>query len=172
MIALEITSMKLFMHQLLAADTFDPFLLEEATICTGNTFQIDGKINAAFYQVEAAGIARPADSDGTPYDFRPFQEVRSICFDLMKGKTPPTFFRFVLHLKPEKAKALLEGKQCDVDFSNIKALVLTIRYDGTKTLLTTATAFTTFLLSKEPDLIWDHALQQYLSKKEIPYEQV
>ena len=37
MIALQITSMKNFMNHLLVADTFDPFLLEEATISTALT---------------------------------------------------------------------------------------------------------------------------------------
>ena len=42
MIALQITSMKQFMSQLLAGDTFDVFLLEEATLTTAFTIQIDG----------------------------------------------------------------------------------------------------------------------------------
>ena len=47
MIALQITSMKNFMTQLLAADTFDIFLLEEAVITVGNTISIDGHFNSA-----------------------------------------------------------------------------------------------------------------------------
>ena len=42
MIALQITSTKNFMNHLLVADTFDPFLLEEATISTALTVTIDG----------------------------------------------------------------------------------------------------------------------------------
>ena len=54
MIALQITSMKNFMNHLLVADTFDPFLLEEATVSTALTVTIDGHINKDFY---------PADED-------------------------------------------------------------------------------------------------------------
>ena len=39
MLALQITSLKLLMNQLLAGDTFDLFLLEEAVISTANTCQ-------------------------------------------------------------------------------------------------------------------------------------
>ena len=80
------------------------------------------------------------------------------------------FFRFVLHLMPEKAAALLESRGCDTDASQIRALVLNIRYDGAKAVLTTATAFHTFVPSKEPDAIWDKALLQYLEQKGIGYE--
>ena len=38
MIALQITSMKQFMHHLLVADTFEPFLLEEAVVGTAFRF--------------------------------------------------------------------------------------------------------------------------------------
>lgn len=163
MIALHITSMKQFMNQLLIADTFDSFLLEEATISTANTFTIDGHINKEFFSDEELTSAEVQE-------FRPWSEVKSLCFDLIKGKRTPLFFRFVLHLKPSSVAALLEKENCDVDASQVKAFVLTIRYDGSKAVLTTGTAFHTFLLSKEPDAIWDKALQQFLSAKEIPYE--
>ncbi len=104
------------------------------------------------------------------YEFRPWSELKGLCFDLIKGKRTPLFFRFVLHLIPEKAAALLEKEGCDVDPSQIKALVLNIRYDGSKTILTTGTALHTFLPSKAPDAIWDKSLRKYLDAKGILYE--
>lgn len=166
MIALQITSMKQFMSQLLVSDAFEPFLLEEAVIGAGCTFTIDGRINREFY----TGENEDSETAHKKYDFRPWYEMKGLCFDLIKGKRTPLFFRFVLHLMPDKAAALLEKADCDVDPSQIKALVLNIRYDGSKTLLTTGTAFHTFLPSKEPDAIWDRALQKYLDGKGIAYE--
>lgn len=163
MIALQITSMKQFMNQLLVADTFDSFLLEEAVISTSNTFTIDGHMNPEFFYSE----------DGVPEnlpEFRPWSEIKTLCFNLIKGKHTPLFFRFVLHLMPEKATALLEKEACDVNPAQVKALVLNIRYDGSKAILTTGTAFHTFLLSKDPDAIWDRSLQKYLDGKGISYE--
>ena len=164
MIALQITSMKQFMNQLLVTDAFDPFLLEEATIGTACTFSIDGHINPDFYGDDVSAETLP--------EFRPWSELKGLCFDLIKGKRTPLFFRFVLHLMPEKAATLLEKEGCDVDPAQVKALVLTIRYDGSKAVLTTGTAFHTFLMSKTPDAIWDRAMRQYLDKKGIPYEEL
>lgn len=164
MIALQINSMKQFMNHLLAADTFDPFLLEEAVISTASTLTIDGHVNREFYG--------DTEDSSALYDFRPWRELKGLCFDLIKGKRTPLFFRFVFHLMPEKAAALLEKEHCDVESSQIKALVLNIRYDGSKAVLTTGTAFHTFLLSKEPDTIWDKALRRYLDGKGISYEEL
>lgn len=164
MLALQITSLKALMNQLLAGDTFDHFLLEEAAITTANTYTIDGRINAEFYPPEERG------TDCIPYEFQPWSEIKGLCFHLIKGKHTPLSFKFVLHLKPEKTADLLSRQQTDVPVSQIKALVLTIKFDGTKAVLTTGTAYRTFIMSREPDTVWDKALTKYLSDKGIMFE--
>lgn len=166
MLALQITSLKKFMGQLLATDTFDCFLLEEAMVKAANTISIDGRINKEFY---TEGIPE-SDRPDLPYEFRPWSEIKSLCFDLIKGKRTPLAFRFVLHLKPEQVTSLLARDDCSVASDLVKAFAVTIRFDGTKATVTTGTAFTTFVLSKEPDAIWDRALQKYFLQKGIDYE--
>lgn len=165
MIALQVTSMKKFMAQLLTTDTFDSFCLEEAVIGTGCTISIDGHVNTEFY-------ANDEEADTSLPEFRPWSEMRTLAFDLIKGKRTPLFFRFVLHLMPEKAADLLTREGSDVDPSLVKALVLGIRYDGTKAVLTTGTSYSTFVLSKEPDQIWDKALEKFLALKGIEFEKI
>lgn len=164
MTALQITSMKSFMNKLLASDSFDIFLLEEAVIGTASTFSIDGHVNKDFFRGE------DGKESAALSEFRPWSEMRSLCFDLIKGKRTPLFFRFTLQLAPEKAEALLIQENCDVDPSLVKALALNIRYDGSKAVLTTATALHIFLPSKEPDTIWDRALTRFLDREGISYE--
>ena len=164
MTALQITSMKSFMNKLLASESFDIFLLEEAVIGTASTFTVDGHVNKDFYR--EAGDEEPA---GLP-EFRPWGEMRSLCFDLIKGKRTPLFFRFTLQLMPEKADELLRQENCDVEPNQVKALALNIRFDGSKAVLTTATSLHTFLPSKEPDTIWDRAMIKFLDREGISYE--
>lgn len=164
MLALQITSLKLLMNQLLAGDTFDIFLLEEAVISTANTYTIDGHINTDFYPLEERG------TDLLPYEFQPWSELKGLCFHLIKGKRTPIFFKFVFHLKPEKAAALLKQGDSSLSADTLKAMVLNIRYDGTKAVLTTGTSYHTFVMNKEADAIWDRALMKYLSDKGINYE--
>ena len=164
MTALQVTSMKQFMNRLLASESFDIFLLEEAVISTANTFTIDGRINREFFQ------SPDQDTSEDLPEFRPWGEMRNLCFDLIKGKRTPLFFRFTLQLMPEKADALLRQENCGVEPNQVKALALNIRYDGTRAVLTTATSLRTFLPSKEPDTIWDRALTKFLDREGISYE--
>ncbi len=165
MLALKISSTKAFMNHLLVADTFDNFLLEEATISTANLYQIDGHINKDFYAGDEL-----TEAQSLPYAFAQWKDMKPLCFNLIKGKRTPLFFKFVLHLKPEQVSKLMAAGSSSITAEEIKALVLTIKYDGSQTVLTTASAFHTFLMSKEPDALWDKALQQFLTRKGIDYE--
>ncbi len=165
MLALQITSMKQFMSQLLASETFDPFLLEEATIATATTMTIDGHLNKDFF------ASLDSDENQAPgYDFMPWSNLKGLCFQLIKGKRTPLFFKFVFHLKPELTEKLLLREKSSVEPDQIRALLLMIKYDGSKAVLTTGTATTTFLLTKEPDQIWDRTLMRYLAQKGISTE--
>lgn len=166
MLALQITSMKNFMNQLLAGDTFDIFLLEEAVISIANTYTIDGHINTEFYSADEQETA------SISYDFQCWSEIKGLCFHLIKGKHTPLYFKFVFHLKPEKATALLNREGSKENASQLRALILTIKYDGSKAVLTTGTSYNTFVMSKEADAVWDRAIVKYLSGKEIAYEQL
>ncbi len=164
MLALEITSQKIFMNQLLNGDAFDVFLLEEATVKTAATYTIDGYVNKEFYSSEelSGGIA--------PYDFMPWSDAKGLCFQLIKGKHTPLLLKLVLHLKPAQADKLLEPIRDSFDVTQVKSPVLTVKYDGSHTILTTAVSYHSFVMSKDPDFVWDKALMQYLERKEIPYQ--
>ena len=167
MLALQITSMKSFMHHLLVADTFENFLLAEATISTANTYQIDGHINKDFYSTDEL-----SDPNCCPYDFTLWKDIKPFIFHLIKGKKTPLFFKIILHLNPTNVGKLLAAGGCSIPAEQIKALVLTIKYDGTHAVLTTGSALNTFIMNKEPDEIWDKAMIQFLSRKEIPFERL
>lgn len=171
MIALEIYSMKNFMKHLLLEDTFDLFLLEEATIRTANTYTIDGHINVDFFPLEER------NKTSIPYSFTPWSEARKLNYDLIKGKNTPLFFKFILQLKPEYMRQILglndSGTSRDsTDNNAVQALVLNIRYDGTKAILTTGTSYRSFVMNRDADIAWDNALCRYLSNKEIGYEKL
>ena len=74
-----------------------------------------------------------------------------------------------LKLKPEKAAELTQNAE---GAAQMKTLVLNIRYDGNKVLLTTGTSYTTFVMGKEIDLSWDQYLCRYLEEKGIGYEKL
>lgn len=172
MIALRTTAVKDFMSGLLASDVFHPFLLEEAVIKTANTFTIDGRVNRDFYTESPssetdAGTTEPQER---LYEFRPWSEMKGLCYNLIKGRRTPLFLQFVLHLMPERAEALLARNGCDAAAAQVKALILTVRFDGSGVQLITGTSYNTFTLSKEADAVWDRELEKYLRLKGIECE--
>lgn len=164
MLALQIQSMKIFMNKLLSQDAFDIFLLEEATIVTANSYTIDGHINAEFFPVAER------TPELIPYELRQWSDIRSLCFELIKGKYTPLSFKFVFQLKPEHMKSILDKEHLSADSTKLKAMVLTVKYDGSKAVLTTGTSYQTFVMDKTADVLWDRNIASYLTKKEIPYE--
>lgn len=167
MIALKITNIKQFMGKLLASECFDSFLLEEASISTYNTFLIDGHQNRNFYTSEEW-----EDKQIRPYDFSTWKQIRPIGYSLIKGTHTPTAFKFILHLIPDFVASILKEKDTAVTSEQIKALVLTIKYDGTTLTLITGTAFHTFVMDKTVDNLWDNAVRQFLAKREIAFEEL
>lgn len=167
MIALKITNVKKFMGKLLASEAFDSFVIEEASICTYNTFLIDGHQNRDFYSTEEW-----EDREIRPYDFTAWKQIRPVCYSLIRGTRTPSAFRFVLHLIPDYVASVLKKEETAITPQQIKALVLTVKYDGTALTLVTGTAFHTFIMDKTVDRLWDDAMKKFLDKREIEYEEL
>ena len=164
MIALQITSMKQFMSELLTGDAFDIFLLEEATLTTSITLSIDGHVNVDFYPIAERTPAL------LPYEYQPWSEMKGLCFDLIKGKRTPLNLKFVMQLKPDKVQSMLEKEKLGAKAASLKSLILTIKYDGAKTILTTGSSYQTFVMDKTADVVWDRQISKYLAMKGIQFE--
>ena len=158
MIALQITDLKAFMNTLLKSETFDDFGLQEATLQMAISYVIDGHINKDFF----AGV----DSNTPAFEFITYSEVRPTLFELIKGKRTPIGFQLVLQLSPERSALLFPESLAS---HGIKGLLLIIRYDGTRAILTSGVNYATFSLDKKPELIWDEALVRFLEGAQIAF---
>ena len=155
------------MGKLLSSEAFDSFLVEEASVSTYNTFLIDGHQNRDFYSTEEW-----EDKEIRPYDFSTWKQIRPICYSLIKGTKTPCAFKFILHVIPDYVASILKGSDTGITPQQIKALVLTIKYDGTTLTLVTGTAFHTFIMDKTVDIMWDTAVKKFLDKREIAFEEL
>ena len=167
MIALQIKSVKNFMAKFLASDTFDLFLLEEASVTTATVFSIDGHQVKEFYTSEEW-----EDASVRPYDLIEWAKMRDLVFSLIKGKHTPVNFKFVLHVKPEHVASILEKGDTAVTPDQIRAFVLTVKYDGSSLSLITATGAHSFLLDKTPDNLWDQAIRRFMDKTGLEFQEV
>lgn len=164
MTALQIKNTKNFMNALLISEQFDTFLVEEATITTFNTFHIDGHIVKDFFTSEEL------ESDA-PSDFSLWKDIRPVCFQIIKGKKTPISFSVVLHANDQIIEKIAATPECEVAASLIRSLVFNIRYSSGKVTCVTGSAFTTFVMDKSVDRLWDTYVRQLLAKLGLDFEE-
>ncbi len=161
MTSLQIKEIKHFMNTLLLSEQFDCFQVAEATITTFNTFHIDGHIVKEFYSPEEEITSK----------LSLWKDIRPICFQLIKGKRTPVSFRIILQAAPELIEELAASDECEVAANLIQSLTLNIRYDAGKAYGVTGTSFTTFLMDKTTDAVWDKYIRLFFEKACIAYEE-
>lgn len=108
MIARKISDVRKFMSGFLIGNMLDNFRLAEAVITTFCTFTIDGRLERRFFGEAEETDDQPENAKNRgPADLVAWKDVRERCFDLIRGKRTPLFFRFVFFSSAESASALL-----------------------------------------------------------------
>lgn len=159
MIALKLTSRKVFMKQLLLSETFDHFLFIEGEITTFNRFSIDGYLQKEFFE------------DGESLsEFAPWKQVREFCFSIIRGKRTPLNFKLIFSLSPEDIAKLISQNQLNFSPEDVQGLYLNIRFDGQELQCVTGTSLKTFSMDKSLEQIWDKMVQKFFTQKEIAFE--
>lgn len=166
MIARKISDVRKFMSGFLIGTMLDNFHLAEAAITTFCTFTIDGRLERRFFGEDTADQTENAKTRG-PADLVAWKDVKSRCFDLIRGKRTPLFFRFVFFSSEESATALLRQNGLTLPEDQIPGLCLNLRYSGTELYLTTGTSYRTFTMDKTADRIWDDYVDAFLKKAGI-----
>ena len=163
MTALQIADIGFFMKKFLLTDSFDRFLLLEGAVTTFNTFRMDGALQKSYYtQEEQEQLAERSLSL--------WGEVRPFCLELIKGKKTPLSFRFTLQLSASNTQKLLEQSGIGIPASQVRGLLMNLRYDNQALSCTTGTSLSVFTMDKKLDHAWDDMVQRYFRKQGIPYE--
>lgn len=159
---------KKFMNCLLVGDTFDKFLLEEASITTFNTFTIDGHIQNDFYSEEE--LATLPDSNLSTW-----ATIKPICFNLIKGNKLPLRFKIILKASASYTEKLLAENPCGLTVKDIGGLYINIRYDSKHGIsgeeVSTATldcismaSLNIFSMDKTLEKAWDEVCEKFLGR--------
>ncbi|HIR94227.1 MAG TPA: hypothetical protein IAB98_12490 [Candidatus Egerieimonas intestinavium] len=162
MIAIAVSDVKEMMKCLLLKEDFDSFYLTEAAITTFVTYTIDGQLHHDFYDAGGAEELKAREQY-----FARWGEVRSLCFQMIRGKRTPLHFKLVFQLPREKTQELLEASSLDCSPEDVFGLYLNCQYDGENLVLTTGTSLRFFTLDKSLDHLWDEYITDYLKEKKI-----
>lgn len=165
MTALEIKVTKNIMNSLLISEQFDSFLVEEATVTTFNTFHIDGHIVKEFYSDDEL-------EGNSVLDFSYWKDIRPLCFQLIKGKKTPVNFKLVLHAAPGLVEKIAAAPECQTAANLIRSLVLNIRYENGRVTCITGSSFSTFVMDKSVDKLWEAYVRRLLTDFGLDFEEL
>ncbi len=155
MIALKIPDVRDFMKHLLMENTFDRFLMNEAEVFTGVILTIDGHLREGFYTEDEY---QALHSEG---EFIPYQMMRPILFDAIKGTHTPTQMKVTLVASREMVRNYLPNPDTDTSFYVI------LRYqDGAVTAIS-GVSMKTFTMDKSEEEAWDAVLPKLFDSMEI-----
>lgn len=167
MIALQILDVKEFTKHLFIGSVFHPFLLNEGTVTTSHTVTIDGTLRKNFYTEEEQAELKLGDRD-----FSTWEEVKALCFSIIKGKHTPLYFKFVFQLSRNDIEKFLVSAGVPMTADDVFGLFLNITFDGGQLVCTTGTSIRTFTLDKTLDNSWDLWVMSFLKSHGIATEKI
>jgi hypothetical protein len=170
MLALKFPDTKDLMKKLLTGDTFDTFLLSEASVTTFTTFVIDGTWHPDYYEPSSES-PQQAGGEAAPSALS-WKLVRPIVFQIIKGRHTPNSFRIVLRLADYNTEHLLHGSGLSIDPSQVGGLFLNLSYQNGEASCTTGTSMKIFTLDKSLDRIWDDMVIRFFRSRQIIIEQL
>lgn len=153
-----------FMKKLLVSDSFDAFLLSEASITTYATFQIDGAFHPEYLNADEAELLTVEKCGYTLW-----KRVRPFFFELTRGHNTPLRFRIVFRLAPYNVEKLIAQSGIAIPREQVDGLFLNINFDGTALTCVSGTSLRIFSLDKSLERAWEEMLEKFFRQKEIPF---
>lgn len=162
MVALEITEIGALIRQMLKENMFDHFLLQEAVIATACEHQIDGSITEGYYTEEEK---TQMGLSGCRY--LPFSFLRPVCFEIMKGKRKPVFFRFVFLLSPKNQESTILHSGCSYRPEDVSGMFLNLTYKNDRLTCTTGISYHIFSMDRSLEQEWDRLAAVFFRQHQI-----
>jgi hypothetical protein len=159
MLAFKVSSQKQLTDLLFAGNQFDWFELAEASVITYNTFHIDGNIKKEYYDNKFI--------DDEIADYSLWEQIRPICFSLIKGKHLPIAFFVLLKYPDNMLTAWLADNLLSYSSDNIYSLFISIRYDKNGLSIMTGVNRKDFSTDRTLEQTWDKYIKTFLENNGI-----
>lgn len=150
------------MTGLLSNEYFDSYHMEEAVITTATTYRLEGKLHQEFFA--------PEEREGITDEYVLWSKMKPFCYEIIKGKRTPLSFSFVFHAPTALSAEILASADTTLRETDIRALVLQIRYDGEKIHCVTGTSLNLFTMDRSVEEAWDSYLPTMLFAMGVGFE--
>lgn len=161
MIAIGFPELKDFTSQLFVQGTFHEFSVYEASFITGCSYMIDGHRNTEYYS--------PEENQNKSDAYITWEELKPICFSIIRGKRLPLQFKIVLRAPEALTHRLLLSADTNLTSQQVETMHLIIQYRDGAISCTTGTALNFFTLDKTIDQLWDRYVLQFLEMHQLEY---
>ena len=156
--SVQIENIKAFTTHLFVGETFDGFLVTEASFSTLFDLTIDGHMNKEFLNEEEA--EQKENREGIVY----WKRLRPLCYEIIKGQRVPLRFKLVFLLPPGSYPAFLSEAGLNYDPSKINGLFLNINFQDGKLNCTTGSSLKEFSLDRSLEQAWDERILKFLGR--------
>lgn len=151
-----IENIKKFTAHIFTRDTFDNFLVTEASFSTSFDVSIDGHINQDY--LDGAESSLPENREGVVF----WKKLRPLCFGLIKGQKVPLRFKIVFMIPSSYVAKFLSGAGLNYSPDQVNALFLNVTYQDGKLVCTTGTSLKGFTLDRSLEQAWDAQMESFL----------
>ena len=160
MLAFEITDVRDFTGKLFLRETFDGFLLSEASFTTFVSFSINGNRKTSYYDTDEQKALAP--DSGKAF----WKELRPFCFSIIRGKRLPLHFQIVLQNPPEGIPSFPESA-----LSKENQYFLNIQYRDSRLYGTAGVSLGSFLpgMDRQPQKAWEEFLIRFFTVNQISF---
>ncbi|MCF0133328.1 MAG: hypothetical protein HUJ72_05635 [Blautia sp.] len=166
MLSLNILDLKDFTGRLFVGTDFDSFLLTEATITTFNTFSIDGRLKAEYFD-----SSEIEELHNEHQIYAKWQVLRPHCLSLIRGKRLPVSFKIILSVSPDQASSMIADANIPAPAEFFNGFFLNIQYKNRILTCTTGISYRAFLTDRRPEQLWDDSILHFFRKSGISFEE-
>lgn len=180
MLSLCLSSVRDTTRKLFLEPCFDRFHLMEASISGAVTYSINGRCNLGFFASDTSELtesengpdpsrgqsadANDSSSKQTPFIF--WEQIRPVCFSMIKGKRAPLAFRFVFFLPKAEAASQFQEPSLAAN-ADIGGYLLVLHYKNQELTATTGTSFLRFSFDKDSERLWDRCINDWMKQASI-----
>lgn len=154
----KINDKKHFTSLLFLENTFDSWILKEATFKTFQTITLDGKICKEYFS-----------SDEEVPDVVTWGSCRQLCYQVIKGKHLPASFKIVLAAPADTKDAFLTSLHLSAN--EVGGLFLNLGFHDNELSITTGAALNSFPPDKSVIEAWDRYVLDALKAISIDFDE-
>ena len=147
--------LRAFTEALFRGDSFDRFLLVEASFQTAFSLELDGRVAKDWYGEEER------QSRGVE-DFVRWGEVKTLAFQAIRGKRAPSAFRVVLRLDLAESTAFLAESGSKLRPEEVSGFYLNLNYEEKTLRIVSGVSVKVFPGDKALEQLWDRSAAERL----------